>query len=125
MVKQARIFQLLNVDELDSIEEALEPLEFKPCLPRLPFTYGWVSPLDQEAAPLAHTSTQYVMLCMQLEEKYCQQPWCGTPSMKKSKRLNSNKSVVSPKGNVQRESRSQKINSLVYPVFFSPVFNHF
>ena len=67
--KQARIFQLLNVDELDSIEEALEPLEFKPCLPRLPFTYGWVSPLDQEAAPLAHTSTQYVMLCMQLEEK--------------------------------------------------------
>ena len=67
--KQARIFQLLNVDELDSIEEALESLEFKPCLPRLPFTYGWVSPLDQEAAPLAHTSTQYVMLCMQLEEK--------------------------------------------------------
>lgn len=67
--KQACIFQLLNVETLDGIDAALEPLAFKPCLPRLPFTYGWVSPLDQETAPLVHTSTQYVMLCMQLEEK--------------------------------------------------------
>lgn len=69
--KQAQIFNLSApvLNDPHALEEQLTPLEFNPCLPRLPFSTGWVSPMDEEEAPLVHANHHYLLLCMQLEEK--------------------------------------------------------
>jgi recombination associated protein RdgC len=69
--KQLQLFQLLDSARypLDALLERLEPLAFKPCLPSMPTSSGWVSPLDEENAPLARSANGYIMLCMQIEEK--------------------------------------------------------
>jgi recombination associated protein RdgC len=47
----------------------LAELEFSPCLPSMPFSIGWVAPVDEDGAPLFYHGNGYVMLCMQVEEK--------------------------------------------------------
>jgi len=69
--KQAQIFQLSKPisSDIAALEEQLESLVFRPCLPSIPSSHGWVSPIDKENAPLVHAANGYLLICMQLEEK--------------------------------------------------------
>lgn len=69
--KQAQIFQLpdsLNYS-LDDFLNKLLQITFKPCLPSMPLSMGWISPLDEDEAPLARSINGYIMICLQIEEK--------------------------------------------------------
>lgn len=69
--KQAHVLQLVPAISGDekALAAKLEPLAFRPCLPSLPSSHGWVAPLDQEDAPLVYATSRYLLICMQLEEK--------------------------------------------------------
>lgn len=69
--KQIQIFQLKETKPfvLEHVLEKLAPLAFRPCLPSLPNSSGWVAPLDEEGAALARTVNGNIMLCVQYEEK--------------------------------------------------------
>ncbi|MCX7125941.1 MAG: recombination-associated protein RdgC [Gammaproteobacteria bacterium] len=69
--KQASIFKFakpLKIAQSD-LSEALSPLSFTPCLPSLPSSMGWVSPIDQADSQLVYGSKRFWMICLQLEEK--------------------------------------------------------
>lgn len=69
--KQASIFQFSRALKMDqaALSEALAPLSFSPCLPSLPSSMGWISPLDQIDGPLVYGNNRYWMICLQFEEK--------------------------------------------------------
>jgi recombination associated protein RdgC len=69
--KQIQLFQLSDKFDysVENIETCLEKLLFKPCLPSMPSTLGWVTLLDEEDAPLVRSINQCVMFCLQVEEK--------------------------------------------------------
>jgi recombination associated protein RdgC len=69
--KQVQIFQLTSPIQSTPtlLAEKLEPLAFNPCLPSMPSSMGWISPLDEENAPLARGINGCIMFCLQLEEK--------------------------------------------------------
>ena len=69
--KQIQLFQLPDSIRFspDEVTAQLEPFCFTPCLPSFPSSYGWVSPFDDENAPLAHSLNGFIMLCLQIEEK--------------------------------------------------------
>ncbi len=68
--KQVQIWQLATlIYDAEVLEQQLSNLAFQPCLPSLPSSYGWVSPLGQDHAPLVHVANGYMLLCMQIEEK--------------------------------------------------------
>lgn len=69
--KQAQIFQLTDSlrSSIDDIILKLKPLVFKPCFPSMPSSIGWVSPIDEDDAPLARMINGCIMLCLQIEEK--------------------------------------------------------
>jgi len=69
--KQVQVFRLMDAVRL-SIEQAiekLEPLAFMSCLPSMPFSMGWVSPVDEDGAPLVRVVNGCIMFCLQIEEK--------------------------------------------------------
>lgn len=53
----------------EKLAAQLTSLSYQPCLPSLPATQGWVSPLEQDDAPLVHAVDNYWLLCLQIEEK--------------------------------------------------------
>lgn len=69
--RQIQIFQLTSPMQSspNALAEKLEPLEFKPCLPSMPSSMGWVSPIDEEHAPLTRGINGCIMFCLQLEDK--------------------------------------------------------
>jgi recombination associated protein RdgC len=69
--KQIQLFQLAKSWNLsmESMLAGLESLAFSPCLPSLPMSAGWVSPVDEPGASLIRTINDCSMLCLQLEEK--------------------------------------------------------
>lgn len=69
--KQFQIFQLSFSIQSSSNDfaEKLEPLAFNPCLPSMPSSMGWVSPLDDEHASLARGLNGCIMFCLQIEDK--------------------------------------------------------
>ena len=71
--KQIQLFQLNGSVDLssNSLMENLESLVFRPCLPSMEISMGWVSPLDSDDknAPLIRSINGYIMLCLQIEEK--------------------------------------------------------
>jgi len=69
--KQIQLFQLPDSFRFSPTHfpKKLEELAFQECLPSLPFASGWVSPVDEENAPLMQNLNGYVMLCLQIEEK--------------------------------------------------------
>lgn len=68
--KQIQVFQLSNpLPSPDKIIEKLEQLAFTSCLPSLPQSAGWVSPLEEDNAPLVRIMNGYMMICLQIEEK--------------------------------------------------------
>jgi recombination associated protein RdgC len=90
--KQIKLFQLNEpINKLDLLS-SLKKLKFRPCLPNLPVSMGWVSPTEDAAEtieitdeedreikekdeiiqinlPLMHEANGYLMLCLQTEEK--------------------------------------------------------
>jgi recombination associated protein RdgC len=69
--KQTKLFQLTNSANRSPINliDKLEGLVFKPCRPSMQSSMGWVSPIDEEDAPLVQTINGRIMLCLQIEEK--------------------------------------------------------
>lgn len=69
--KQIQLFQLTeNISSnATALAEKLAPLAFKPCLPSMPQSIGFVSPLDEEEAPLVRGINGCLMICLQIEEK--------------------------------------------------------
>lgn len=69
--KQAQLFQFEEAAKFSTEEliNKLEALAFKPCLPSMPSSAGWVSPIDEEEASLVRSANGYHMLCLQIEEK--------------------------------------------------------
>lgn len=71
LFKQIQLFQLTSPIQSSStaLAERLESLAFNPCLPSMPSSAGWVSPIDEEEAPLARGINGCIMICLQIEEK--------------------------------------------------------
>jgi recombination associated protein RdgC len=69
--KQAQLFQLTDSFRYTPITlvEKLDELAFEECLPSMPYGAGWVSPVDEEGAPLVQSMNGYMMICLQIEEK--------------------------------------------------------
>jgi recombination associated protein RdgC len=69
--KQIQLFQLTHAINSSpaALAEKLEPLAFNPCLPSMPSSMGWVSPIDEEGAPLARGMNGCIMICLQIEDK--------------------------------------------------------
>jgi recombination associated protein RdgC len=71
--KQVQVFQLnssINFSQ-DNLTKNLETLAFRPCLPSMEASIGWVSPIDNDEADaiLFRSMNSYIMLCLQIEEK--------------------------------------------------------
>lgn len=69
--KQLQLFQLtdsLNYSAEELINK-LEPFAFTPCLPSLPESAGWVSPLNEDEMPLVRSINGCLMFCLQIQEK--------------------------------------------------------
>jgi recombination associated protein RdgC len=68
--KQLQLFKLpKQTFSVETITEKLEQLAFTPCLPSFPYSTGWVSPVDEDDAPLVRAVNGYIMVCIQIEEK--------------------------------------------------------
>src|SRR5262245_12020408 len=70
--KQAQLFQLtgsFHYSSSKALSDKLEELAFRECLPSMPYGAGWISPVDDEDAPLVQTINGYIMICLQIEEK--------------------------------------------------------
>lgn len=71
--KQIQLLQINSTLDLSAnhLMEKLEPLAFKPCMPSMPSSMGWVSPQgsDDEDAPLTRSINGFIMICLQIEEK--------------------------------------------------------
>lgn len=69
--KQIQIYKLPKFldTETQRLAKQLEPLAFTSCSLSMPYSAGWVSPIDEEGEALVRGLNGYVMLCMQVEEK--------------------------------------------------------
>jgi recombination associated protein RdgC len=69
--KQIQLFQLTDsiTSSPAALAEKLEPLAFNPCLPSMPSSMGWVSPIEEENAPTTRGLNGCIMICLQIEEK--------------------------------------------------------
>src|SRR3990167_1215410 len=68
--KQIQLFQLKpSAYSIDKLSEKVQALSFIPCFPSTPSSIGWVTPIDEDEAPLIRSINGYIMLCMQVEEK--------------------------------------------------------
>lgn len=69
--KQIQLFELTSPIQSSpsALAQRLEPLAFNPCLPSMPSSMGWVSPIEEEGAPLARGLNGCIMICLQIEEK--------------------------------------------------------
>jgi recombination associated protein RdgC len=87
--KQVRILQLAEHFRCQpqDLSKKLEPLAFTPCLPSLSFSQGWVSPVNEDNAPLAQTINGYTMLCFQVEEKILPASYVNQELQKKVKEI--------------------------------------
>lgn len=69
--KQVQLFQIDETIDCEVLEAQLQSLAFHPCLPSHHYSRGFVEPVEtnQEENILARRVGDYVMLCLQLEEK--------------------------------------------------------
>ncbi|CAN5305662.1 recombination-associated protein RdgC [soil metagenome] len=69
--KQVQFFQLQTPIPYNAskLTDQLQTFVFTPCLPSFPASYGWVSPVEEEDAPLVHAVNGNMMICLQFEEK--------------------------------------------------------
>lgn len=71
LFKQIQLFRFSNANSsfYEQLNEKLLLLQFQPCLPSLPVSAGWVSPVEEENAPMTEQINHRLMICMQIEEK--------------------------------------------------------
>src|SRR3990167_1451026 len=71
LFKQSRLFQLTDSAcySPENLEDKLEQLAFRECPPSMLLSSGWVSPIDEDNAPLIQMMNSYIMICLQVEEK--------------------------------------------------------
>jgi recombination associated protein RdgC len=71
LFKQVQIYQLTAPihSSPTAISEKLESFIFKPCLPSMPTSTGWVPPVDEEDAPLSIAINGCIMICLQTQDK--------------------------------------------------------
>jgi len=68
--KQAQIFKFEKGSfGLEGLEGQLAQLPFSPCPSGLPISQGWISPTDEEDAPLVYTAKEFLLICLQTEAK--------------------------------------------------------
>ncbi len=69
--KQVKLFQLPDSvpRSYEDLLDNLSLLTFRPCLPSMPLSMGWISPLAEEEGPLARSINGCIMICLQVEEK--------------------------------------------------------
>ncbi|OGT31275.1 MAG: recombination-associated protein RdgC [Gammaproteobacteria bacterium RIFCSPHIGHO2_12_FULL_35_23] len=69
--KNVQLFRLISplTYDAEALAQILKPLAFTPCLPSLPESLGWISPLEQSEASLVYAANGYLMICLQFEEK--------------------------------------------------------
>ncbi|MBV9575835.1 MAG: recombination-associated protein RdgC, partial [Gammaproteobacteria bacterium] len=68
--KQAQLFQLEQaIKSSDDLNKKLAAFSFSPCLPSLQKSIGWVPPIEDEADSLVCAANNYLMICLQIEEK--------------------------------------------------------
>lgn len=71
--KQIQLLQIGSAISLtnENVMTLLLPFAFRPCLPSMQTSMGWVSPLEseEEEAPLVRTINGYMMFCLQIEDK--------------------------------------------------------
>jgi recombination associated protein RdgC len=84
-----QLFQLTTpiTSSVDKLIERLEPLAYRPCLPTLPSSAGWVSPLEEEGAPLVRQLNGCSLICLQIEEKILPASVIGQALKEKVKKL--------------------------------------
>jgi len=65
--------QLLKINESlslspDSLITHLTPFAFRPCLPSMQSSMGWIPPVHEEEdnAPLIRAMNGYIMICLQI-----------------------------------------------------------
>lgn len=71
LFKQIKLFQMTDSIHLslDELENKLEEFAFRPCLPSMPTSAGWVAPIEGEQTPLKRVINGCIMLCLQIEDK--------------------------------------------------------
>lgn len=71
LFKQVQLFKLTSPinSSPTALAEKLESLAFNPCLPSMPMSMGWVSPVSEEVGPLTRGINGCIMICLQIEEK--------------------------------------------------------
>ncbi len=69
--KQVQLFELENANKYtpETLIQKLEELVFRPCLPSMQSSIGWVSPIDDDESPLVIAVNGCLMMCLQTEEK--------------------------------------------------------
>ncbi|MCH8501921.1 MAG: recombination-associated protein RdgC [Aliidiomarina sp.] len=68
--KNLRVYQFTQpFTWADDAEKQLEERRFSPCARHEPMSFGWVSPLNDEDAPLTLQVGQHLLLCARKEEK--------------------------------------------------------
>jgi recombination associated protein RdgC len=117
--KQAQLFQLTSSMRYTSttLIEKLEKLIFQDCLPSMPYSAGWISPVDEEDAPLIQTMNGYVMVCLQIEEKIL------PPSVVRHEIAKKIKNIEEPEnrkvGHKERYALKDEITATLLPRAFS------
>lgn len=71
LFKQAQLFSLSKTlpAQLSSLLPKLEPLTFRDCPPSFSSSHGWVAPTKDKDAPLVYIMGNYLLFCIQFEEK--------------------------------------------------------
>lgn len=69
--KQIQLFHLSSrfKHQASDMQQRLETFAFEPCLPSMPSSMGWVSPLDEDDAPLTRGMNGCYRITLQIEDK--------------------------------------------------------
>src|SRR6476620_6265529 len=69
--KQVQLFELKNANQYSTemLIPKLEELAFRPCLPSMQTSIGWVPPIDDDESPYVVEVNGCLMICLQIEEK--------------------------------------------------------
>lgn len=69
--KQVQLFALKNTNKLtiESLSKKLAELAFRPCLPSMQDSIGWISPIEDDESELVISVNDCLMFCLQSEEK--------------------------------------------------------
>lgn len=69
--KNLRLFEFTEPfkKSQDELIAALSESEFQPCGSHVAASMGWISPMEQEGAPLVHSANGYLLFCLKVQEK--------------------------------------------------------